>query len=247
MARVACGCGLLLALLVAGCGGSDAPTAPSLIAAPIASATASPTVGAEPPATPRSVTWDLRVTHLTIAALEIDTEVSRSQRIPDASVPPPGCDPPPAGQETLTVPADGIATPEEALAGLEHKAWIFGHSRWQAQPGLFHALQDIAIGDEILVDGVDRRTDEQLIRQRFVVEGIYLADKESGADLVTADVAAEIPATPTLILQTSVREAGRTNWLLDRGSVLARAHNLVDGDLEDPCKYLLLFVIARAA
>ncbi len=94
---------------------------------------------------------------------------------------------------------------------------------------------------------MDRRTGEQVIRQRFVVEGIYLTDKGSGAELVTADDPAEIPAVPTVVLQTSVREAGANkHWLLDREQVLSRSTNLVEGDLEDPCKYLLLFVIARA-
>ena len=70
------------------------------------------------------------------------------------------------------------------------------------------------------------------------------ADKESGAALLEA----KGPAAPTVILQTSVREAGaEKQWLLDREQVLARASNLVEGDLEDPCKYLLLFVVARAS
>ncbi|MDA0269538.1 MAG: hypothetical protein O2798_05295 [Chloroflexi bacterium] len=34
-------------------------------------------------------------------------------------------------------------------------------------------------------------------------------------------------------------------WILDRARVMATATNVVEGDLEDPCKYLLLFVIAR--
>ena len=188
------------------------------------------------------------MSRLTIPALDIDSEVSGSQVVPDMSTPPPGCPAPPAGQETLTVPTQGIATLEEALEGLENKAWIFGHSRWQSQPGLFHVLQDIDVGDELLIDGVDRRTGEQVIRQRFVVEGIYLTDNGSGTALVIADGPAEIPAVATVVLQTSVREAGANKqWLLDREQVLSRATNLVEADLEDPCKYLLLFVIARAS
>ena len=183
-----------------------------------------------------------------IPALDIDSEVSGSRTVPNTSTPPPGCPAPPAGQETLTVPAEGIATPEEAFEGLENKAWIFGHSRWQSQPGLFYVLQDIEIGDELLIDGVDRRTGQQVIRQRFVVEGIYLTDKGSGAELITADDPTEIPDVPTVILQTSVRESGANKpWLLDREQVLSRATNLVEANLEDHCKYLLLFVIARAS
>ena len=75
-----------------------------------------------------------------------------------------------------------------------------------------------------------------------------LTDNGSGTELVIADGPAEIPAVPTVVLQTSVREAGANkHWLLDREQVLSRATNLVEADLEDPCKYLLLFVIARAS
>jgi hypothetical protein len=168
--------------------------------------------------------------------------------VPDRSTPPPGCPAPPRDQETLTVPAEGIATPEDKLAGLENTAWIFGHSRWQGVPGLFHLLQDIEIGDELVIDGVNRQTGEAVRRERFVVEGIYLADKDSGGELITAKGPAEIATKPTVALQTSVRETGaNSEWLLDRARVLSRATNLVEGDLEDPCKYLLLFVIARAS
>ena len=257
MVRVGWAPGLLLAVLTVGCAASDIPAVATPSPAPATAtampsampatlrATPSPTLTASPTADPQPVSWNVRVSRLTIPALDIDSEVSGSRVVPNTSTPPPGCPTPPAGQETLTVPVEGIATPEEALEGLENKAWIFGHSRWQSRPGLFHVLQDI---DELLMDGVDRQTGEQVIRQRFVVEGIYLTDNGSGTELVTADGPAEIPAVPTVVLQTSVREDGANkHWLLDREQVLARAINLFEGDLEDPCKYLLLFVIARAS
>jgi hypothetical protein len=51
-----------------------------------------------------------------------------------------------------------------------------------------------------------------------------------------------------VILQTSVRTCGgETPWLLDRETVVAKATNVVEGDLGDPASTLLLFVIARAA
>ena len=258
MVRVGWAPGLLLALLTIGCAASDVPTVaspsttppptPTSIATPSPTATPSPALTASPTATPEPAPWDTRVSRLTIPSLGLDSEVSGSRVVPDTSTPPPGCPAPPAGQETLTVPAQGIATLEEALPGLERTAWIFGHSRWRGEPGLFHALQEIDIGAELLIDGVDRRTGEPVMRQRFSVEGVYLADKDSGAELITVGGPGEIPAGPTVVLQTSVREAGAsTQWLLDREQVLARTSNLVDGDIEDPCKYLLLFVIARAS
>ena len=145
------------------------------------------------------------------------------------------------------MPNQGIATPAEALEGLENKLWIFGHSRWAGVPGLFFALQDLGPGGEVLVDGVDRVTGEVLVAQRYVVTGLYLTDTDSGETFLNAAGASETPAAPIVLLQTSVRERGANRpWILDRSTVLAKAENLVQGDLDDPCKYLLLFVTAEA-
>jgi len=182
------------------------------------------------------------VRRLTIPALGIDAEVVGSEVVPNTSTVPPGCPTSAPGSTTLTVPHQGIATPDEAFDGLENTAWVFGHSRWQGQPGLLHALEGIAIGDEILVEGVSRATGAPVL-ERLLVDGIYLADKDSGGALVR-----ERRSGPTVILQTSVRESGADRpWLLDQSLVMARAQNLVEGDLEDPCKYLLLFVVAQAS
>lgn len=145
----------------------------------------------------------------------------------------------------MTVPNQGIATPVENLEGLENKSWIYGHSRWAGVPGVFFSLQDIQIGQEILLDGVDRSTGEELLRQRYVVQGLYLTDIDSGDALINTASPAGIPAKPIVILQTSVREDGPGKaWLLDRTKLMAKAQNLVAGDLNDTCKYLLLFVFA---
>ena len=187
---------------------------------------------------------DLRASRLAIPSLGIDSAVQLSYALPNTGAQPPGCPARPPGEETLTVPEHGIATPERAFEGLENKAWIYGHSRWQNQPGLFYALQDISMGDELFVDGVDRTTGEQIAHRRFVVDGIYLTDTDSGGTLVTAS----IPEKPVVILQTSVREQGANkSWLLTQQKVFAKALNLVEGDLNDPCKYLLLFVVAESA
>lgn len=210
---------LLVMLLVAGCASSSAPatatpspTAPPAAAVATVTATTSPTSSP----TPEPLLQDLRVTRLTIPALGIDSEVQLSQAIPDTSTVPPGCPAPPPGQQTLTVPERGIATPEVAFEGLANKAWIFGHSRWQGVPGVLGALEDIDVGDELMVDGVDRQTGAPITGQRYVVEGLYLTDRESGGELVTADGPEEIPPRPLVILQTSVRETGENRpWLLD--------------------------------
>ncbi|MEZ4503207.1 MAG: hypothetical protein R3C39_11325 [Dehalococcoidia bacterium] len=234
---------LLLTALVLACGSNSdpapAPTPTATIEAP--SATSSPNPTSTPEPAPDA--WNARVTRLTIQALGIDAPVVGSQIVPDTSVAPSGCPPTPPGQDTLTVPPEGIATPEVAIDGLEEAAWIFGHSRWQGVPGLFFALQDIEVGDVLLVEATDRDTGAPLPPRRFLVEGLYLADKDAGSVLLESTVEA-----PAVILQTSVRETGANRpWILDRGPLLARATNIVEGDLDDPCKYLLLFVVARAA
>jgi hypothetical protein len=85
-------------------------------------------------------------------------------------------------------------------------------------------------------------------QQRYVVNELYLTDKDSGEKLLTAHDESDIPDTPVLYLQTSVRETGGGKpWILDRPTLLASVTNLVEGNLDDPCKYLLLFVKAVVA
>lgn len=213
---------------------------PPTVAPSTATATASPT--------PQPVRVDIRASRLTIPALGIDAVVQGSQVVPDTSPTTPGCPPTPPGSTTFTVPEQGIATPVDGLEGLENKAWIFGHSRWQSQPGVFFRLQDINVGDELFVDGVDRRTGERIARRRFVVSSLYLTDIDAGGKLVTAGSPAEMPARPVVILQTSVREDGANRqWILDQQKVAAKSRNLIEGDVNDPCKYLLLFVLAQSS
>lgn len=240
---------VLVALLVA-CGpaaGSEDPTPTAVATAATQTAVPSTaTVTVSP--TPAAVRLDIRASRLTIPSLGIDAEVQPSQIIPDTSPPTPGCPPRPPGGETLSVPNQGIATPVDNLEGLENKAWIFGHSRWLNQPGLFYGLQDLKVGDEVIVDGVERRAGEPVTRRRFVVDSLYLSDIDSGDKLITATNPVAIPSKPMVILQTSVREDGAgKQWLLNQQTVLAKSRYVIEGDMNDPCKYLLLFVFAQAS
>lgn len=247
---------LLASVLACTASGTREPATPTPRSEATATATASPTETATATATakaaavpaPQPGRVDLRASRLAIPTLGIDAAIQGSQVVLDTSPTTPGCPPTPPGSTTFTVPEHGIATPVDGIEGLENKAWIFGHSRWMGQPGVFFSLQDINVGDELLVDGVDRTTGVRLTRQRFVVSGLYLTDIDAGGKLVTAASPAEIPARPVVILQTSVREdgAGR-RWILDQQKVLAKSSNLIEGDMNDPCKYLLLFVFAQAA
>jgi len=237
---------MLLLALALGCAadGTREAVTPSPHPPTASPATATPTTTASP--APQAV--DIRASRLAIPSLRIDAEVQPSLVVPDTSLPTPGCPTPPSGSTTFTVPAQGIATPVEKIDGLENKAWIFGHSRWQGEPGVFFRLQDVNMGDEIFVDGVDRRTGERITGRRFVVSGLYLTDIEAGGRLVTAANPAEVPAKPVVILQTSVREDGANKqWILDQQKVMAKSRNMIEGDINDPCKYLLLFVFAQAS
>ncbi len=232
------------------CGSSSAsPPTPSPEATSTATATRtpvpSPTATSTPAPTPTPVIEDVLADHLVIPSLNLDSAVQKSETVPYTYTPPPGCPGEFEDTTTLTVPTSGIATPADALDGLENKIWIFGHSRWQGTPGLFYGLQDLSPGDKIYVDGVDRTTNQQITHEEFDVTGIYLADTDSGDSLLNSSGPDDIPAKTTLVLQTSVRERGAgAQWLLDQNKLLAKATNVVKGDLSDPCKYLLLFVTA---
>lgn len=238
----------LLLVLGLGCttdGAAPAET-PTFVSTAPATPLASPTIAPSP--TPEAIRRDIRATRLLIPSLTIDTEVQTSRTIPYTYTPPPGCPARPQDTETLVVPAQGVSTPADNLEGLENVAWIFGHSRWLGAPGIFLSLQEMRLGDELFIDGVDRTSGEQLSNQRFVVEGIYLTDVDSGETLLNAESPGDIPKEPIVVLQTSVREDGAgKQWILSEEGVLANATNLVEGDLNDPCKYLLLFVIAQAS
>jgi hypothetical protein len=165
---------------------------------------------------------DIRATRLVVPSLGIDAPVQPSYVVPDTSPPTPGCPPSPPGSETFTVPDRGIATPEAPIPGLEYKSWIFGHSRWLGVPGLFGRLEQLNVGEPLLIDGTDRVTGAAVREQRYVVDALYLSDIESGVDLVFS---ARSEASPLVILQTSVRESGANkSWLLNRQHESASRH-----------------------
>jgi len=240
---------LVLLLIFAACAerASEIPVPASTTAATATPSPSATAVGGATDPEPTPAPLDLLASRLAIPALGIDSPVQVSEVVADTSPPTPGCPGTGGGGETLTLPEQGIATPRDSMEGLQNKAWIFGHSRWMSQPGLFFALQDVNLGDEVFVDGVDRKTGSPIVNRRFVVDSIYLTDIDSGTRLVEESVA-DLPSRALVLLQTSAREDGASKqWLLNQQKVEAKSRNLVAGDLNDPCKYLLLFVLARAA
>jgi hypothetical protein len=236
-----------LSLLAAACGsGGDSGSNGVSIAPSAASpeATPVPPTATPPPPTPTPVIVrrDIFADHLVIPSLKIDSRVQPSQTIPYVDSPLPGCPADTDSTETLVVPTSGIATPAKGEEGLENKAWIFGHSRYLGAPQTFFALQNINIGDEVIVDGTDRQTNARLTNQRFIINRIYVTDTDSGGKLLGADDISQMPHMPQVILQTSVRESGPgKQWILDRDRLTAKAKVQVEGDINDPCKYLLMF------
>ena len=238
-------CALVLTTAVA-CAASTPRDVETPVPSPSATvATSTPAPSATPSPTPTPRVPEIRASRLAIPSLKIDAPVGLSTEIPDTYPRAPGCPVPPPGATTLTVPNHGIVTPDKSFEGMESVAWIFGHSRWEGAPGLLFGLQDLNIGDEVFVEGVDRVTQAPIERRRFIVDGLYLTDLDSGGTLVTTEPA-RTPSQSVVMLQTSVREEGAGKpWILSQQKLLAKARNLIQGDMNDPCKYLLLFVSAR--
>jgi hypothetical protein len=235
--------------LACGPGGGESGVRIELATSPVPATTAVPAVVAPPPTpTPVIVRRDIFADHISIPALKLDAPVQPSQTIPYVDSPLPGCPGDTRNTETVVVPTSGVATPAKAEDGLENKAWIFGHSRYLGAPQLFFSLQNINIGDEVIVDGTDRQTKERLTHQRFIVNRIVIADADTGGDLIGANSPDQMPHMPQVIQQTSVRESGPgKQWIFDRARLTGKAQVAVQGDINDPCKYLLLFVFADMA
>jgi hypothetical protein len=234
----------LCALLLA-CSSSD--TSRTSDSSPLTATEPAGTPAPPPTPTPQPIRLDIQATRLQIPSVNIDAQVQKSMVVPYVDVPIPGCPVKPSGDTTVTVPNEGIATPVDSLDGFDNKAWIYGHSRWIGRMGVFFRLQDLKVGDELLLDGTDRKTGEKLTGQKFVVDALYLTDTDTGDELLEAKTPDQIPTKPMVILQTSVREDGPgKQWILSRQELMPKVMNRVSGNIDDPCKYLLLFVTAQA-
>ena len=189
---------------------------------------------------------DIEATHLEISTLNIDLPV---QLVPvghySGQV---GCPPHYVDGPSLAAPDYGIATPNQPIEGVENKVWIFGHSRWQGVETDFHRLEDLNLGDQVIIDGTDRQTGQQYSNLVFTMTHLYLADQDAGSDLIKAPSEEAVPIRPEVVINTSARENGVGKaWILDQSKVLSKAENLVQGDLADPCRYLELWIVAEAS
>lgn len=142
----------------------------------------------------------------------------------------------------LSVPDFGIATPPEGIDNLPNVTWIYGHSSYKGEKGIFASLDRLEIGDPVYLDGRIEGSSQKFKGIRFLVDNFYLADKESGRKL-TAHIN-NTSEKPVLLMQTSVREDKSQKWLFKKEDIISKTTNTIDGDVDDPDKYILLFVSA---
>jgi len=142
----------------------------------------------------------------------------------------------------VSVPDVGIATPPPKIDNLPRVTWVYAHSFINGEKGTFVNLNHLSVGDQIFINGHDEEGRADVYNYTYEVGGFFLADKESGGKLASEFNKSE--EGEILLLQTSVRENGSKKWLIPKNEILGKAINVVEGDLEDPSRYLLLFVIA---
>lgn len=147
----------------------------------------------------------------------------------------------------LDVPEQGIATPNGSIGKTDtNNIWIYGHSRWMGIPQLLYSLKDINLGDLITIDG-QMIPQQKTSKLNFTVDKILLEDRESAIK----EINDEKPNLPRLIIQTSVRENGTDStgnakpWIFNRNAIEKKAQSKIEGEINDPSKYLFLFVIAQ--
>lgn len=142
-------------------------------------------------------------------------------------------------QKVPVVSDHGGVTPDFKVLSMENKIWIFGHSSWQGVPQDLYRLQDINKGDEVVIDVQERETQKRYDNLKFTIQDLVLTDTDGGTDLLNSG---EAPIFPYLMMQTSVREDGvGKKWILNRDLLMSKARVLIEGDIDDPTKYLLLF------
>lgn len=188
------------------------------------------------------ISRNIRATRVSIPSLQFNHNVFGDYSIKDGTV-----IPDPKGGNIYTLEDDNIYFPNES--------YLYGHSSEKGVPQLFYSLQDLNITDRIVIDGRDRRTGEELKGLEFEATRLCIADIERLGALISITEGEELPRQPVLLLQTSVKPDiehaytldinGRPKWIFDKEKMLRKADRMIDGDMEDPNKYLSLLVFAK--
>ncbi len=228
--------------VVAGIGCGVRSTAPDSTAraatpaAPTPTPTAAPTPPAQPDAraaaaTPPELRLNLLAHTLEIPALQLRTVVRPAESTRNA-----------LGRPEIVVPDHGLVTANAMLGrNAINNIWILGHSRWMGVPQLLFRLPELRVGDDILVAGQERTTNTDVPLLTFRTQRLVLTDIDSAPK----ELYGARPRIPRVVLQTSARQAGDAAWILDRRAIEAKAERRLDGDIDDPRKYLLLLVIGE--
>lgn len=179
---------------------------------------------------------------LTIPSLEINNvEIVKSyikaEKQPDGSV-----------KNIPDVPNSGIASPNgERLLRGSNKIIVLGHSAWKNKPEVLGDLEDINYDELVSIKATIPSRQVSYDRLDFKVYRKILADIESGETFLRNFT----PEFPTIIIQTTVRENGLTEtgkpkkWILDKDKLKGDSESIIEGDENDPNKYLIVFVIGK--
>ncbi len=217
---------------------SEADTATARISKP--EAVVAPAAKSEPERKPLVV--NIIPEALTIPSLEINNvEIVKSyikeEKQPDGSV-----------KNIPDVPNSGIATPNgERLLSRSNKIIVFGHSAWKNKPEVLGDLENINFDEIVSIKATIPSRQVSYDRLDFTVERKILADIESGEIFLRNFT----PEFPTIIIQTTVRENGLTEterpkkWILDKARLKEDSESIIEGDENDPKKYLIVFVIGK--
>lgn len=190
----------------------------------------------EPQETPSPLRIKLAPTKITIPSLGLNFEpIQQSSYVKQKN-----------GDEILSVPPQGIATPNHDIEeyGINKIIW-FGHSRWNNVTQPLSKLQFLNPGNLIIVDCTQPETPKRFINLVYVVENIFIADRET-LDKIYKETA----SSPIMIFHTTARVSGTDDfgnpipWIT--GQVVEdKAESRIEGDINDTKKYLFVVGIAR--
>ncbi len=204
--RNSAGAFLVGASLLASCRGSDVSYVPSPTPTPYAD-TMSPRLEEGPKIEFRK---DILPAFITIPSLDIE---KLSIQAVDVD----------SHEHAYSTPDHSLATNSDDPNYLSGKLFVFGHSQWLSEPQIFHRLQDIQKEDKVIIDGIDRKTGQNLGELNFSIDSIYIADENS----VNALIFESYTNTPRLFLLTTLRDynpkINSYNYLLDINRLIPKS------------------------
>lgn len=216
-----------------GCRVGASALAPT-VAAPEVAPTSTPATLATPSPTampPADLRISLVTSRLRIPRIGLDAAVDVASVVRGAD-----------GRSEIVVPDHGIVTPNRALGrNSVNNVWLLGHSRWRGVPQALHPLGALSVGDPVVIDAIEQGgRGREFPALEYHVTRCVLTDREAGSRVIYGQ-----RTRPRVVIQTSVRESGAAEWILDRRLLESKVERVMDGVPDDPAKYLLLMVVAE--